>query len=226
MDPATLLWLSFLAGVYAPVGSPCVIVLYPAYLSFLAGRDADQKPGISPFALSLVVSAGVILSLFAGGILFVLLMQALGSAARTIVTPLAFLLLMVLSLLLILDLDLSRFSGTLPLPRAGSSPGAAFLLGLLLGIIVLPCNAAAIIALIALAATAPGALEALSVFLAFGIGMTFPLIAIAGISRLRSRQVTVFLTRHRLLIRRTAGLLMLVISVWYLALFFFPGMFR
>ena len=226
MDRMTLLWLSFLAGIYAPVGSPCVIALYPAYLSFLAGRDADRKGGTSPFGLGLAVAAGVILSLFLGGIVFALLIRVTGSAFREIVTPAAILLLMALSLLLVLDIDISRFAGTFPLPRAGTSRGAAFLLGLLLGVIVLPCNAAAILALIALAATAAGTIEALAVFLLFGAGMTFPLIIIAGISRLRSRQVMDLLTRHRLLIRRAAGLLMLVISAVYLLLIVVPGLFR
>jgi hypothetical protein len=56
--------------------------------------------------------------------------------------------------------------------------------------------------------------------------MILPLIVIAGISRLRSRQVMSFLTGHRLLVRRTAGLIMLTIAMWYLLLLLFPGMFR
>jgi cytochrome c-type biogenesis protein len=228
MDGMTTLWLSFLAGIYAPVGSPCVIVLYPAYISFLAGSDGKRKPGISPFRLGLAVSAGVILSLLAGGILFDLLLQVMGSVIRMIVTPAAFLLLLVFSLLLLFDIDPSRSPGKIPLPRAGTLPpyGAALLLGLLFGLIILPCNAAVILVLIALATTATGAVESLGIFLAFGAGMILPLILISGISRLRSRQVMAILTTHRLLVQRTAGLVMFLIAAWYLALFFFPLPFR
>ncbi len=56
--------------------------------------------------------------------------------------------------------------------------------------------------------------------------MTFPHLVIAGISRSRSRQVMVFLTRNRLLVRRIAGLVMFLIAVWNLVLFFYPVIFR
>jgi cytochrome c-type biogenesis protein len=225
VDWTILIWLSFLAGMYAPVGSPCVIALYPAYISFLAGGKDGDRSGVSPFSLGNAVALGVILSMLAGGILFALLIAALGTLVRAVITPAAFLLLLVLSLLLILDIDPLRPAGMQRFSRAATPHRAAFLLGLCMGIIILPCNAPVVMVLLALAATAPGAAEALYVFLAFGAGMTFPLLIIAGISRLRSRQVTGFITRHRLLIRRFSGLLMLVISAWYLVLIFFPGMF-
>jgi cytochrome c-type biogenesis protein len=228
VDPATTLWLSFLAGIYAPIGSPCVFVLYPAYLSFLAGTAGNEEPGIVPFSLGLVVVTGVILSLLCGGILFALLLQAWGGVVRAIITPSASLLLLVFSLLLLLDY--SPFGSTVApqLPRSGArSPhAAALLLGLFFGLIILPCNAAVIMVLITLATTSSGAMESVGIFLAFGAGMTFPLLVIAGISRFRSRQVMAFLSGHRLIIRRIAGLAMFVIAAWYLALFFFPGMIR
>lgn len=227
MDVTTTLGLSFLAGLYAPAGSPCVFVLYPAYISFLADKGRGQGEGVSPFSLGIAVAAGVMLSLLSGGIIFALLLQALGSVARAIITPVTSLLLLIFSFFLLLDIDLGRFTGTVPLPRAGTlSPhAAALLLGLLFGIIILPCNVAVIMVLITLATTATGAMESLGIFLAFGAGMILPLIVIAGISRLRSRQVMAFLTKHRLLVRRTAGLIMLSIAMWYLALIFFPGLF-
>ena len=226
MDWTTLLWLAFLAGIYAPVGSPCVIVLYPAYLSFLAGRGDDQRQPVSLFIPGLLISAGVILSLLLGGILFALLLLLLGSAARAFITPAAFLLLLVFSILLVFDLDLSRLTGSFPFPRAETPRGSAFLLGLLLGVIILPCNSAAVMALLTLAVTTSGGVEAVGIFLAFGAGMVVPLLSIAGISRLRSRQPTAFLSRHRLLVRRTAGLAMFLIAAWYLFHLFLPGLVR
>jgi cytochrome c-type biogenesis protein len=94
MDGTTLLWFSFLAGIYAPVGSPCVMVLYPGYISFLAGNGGG-KQAISPFSLGILVASGVIISLLAGGILFTLLVQVLGGTAREIITPVAYLLLLI-----------------------------------------------------------------------------------------------------------------------------------
>jgi len=225
VDGATTLWLSFLAGIYAPVGSPCVIALYPGYIAFLAGKSGEKRE-ISPFSLGVAVAVGVILSLLLGGILFALLVQVLGAAARAVITPAAFLILLIFSLLLLLDSDALPSFGTFPAPLAYPPHGEAFLLGLLFGVIILPCNAAVMLFLIALATTASGFTESLGVFLAFGSGMTLPLLMIAAISRFRSRQVMDFLSRHRFLVRRSAGLVMLLIAVWYLVLFFFPGLIR
>jgi len=138
----------------------------------------------------------------------------------------AFLLLLIFSLVLLLDIDALPSFSTFPVPHACPSHGEAFLLGLLFGVIILPCNAAVIMFLLALAITTSGAVEAMGLFLAFGAGMTLPLLLIAAISRFRSRQVMDFLSRHRLLVRRIAGLVMLLISIWYLMLFFFPGLIR
>jgi cytochrome c biogenesis protein CcdA len=55
--------------------------------------------------------------------------------------------------------------------------------------------------------------------------MVLPLLIIAGISQAGQQRVLLYLTRHRRLIRGIAGLCMLVIAAWYLALFFFPGIF-
>jgi cytochrome c-type biogenesis protein len=225
VDGTTQLWFSFLAGIYAPVGSPCIIVLYPGYLSFLAGTRGEH-PTISPFSLGLAVAAGVMVSLFLGGIFFALLEQVLGSAIRSVITPVAFLLLVVFSLLLLSDFDPIPPMGRFPLSYPRSPHGSAFLVGLLFGIFILPCNAAVIMILLALATTASGAVEFVAVFLTFGMGITLPLLLLAAISRIRSRQVLQFLTRHRLLVRRIAGMIMLFIAVWYLVLFFFPGVFR
>ena len=226
MDPATTLWLSFLAGIYAPIGSPCVFVLYPAYLSFLAGTAGNEETGKIPFSLGLAVVSGVIISLLCGGILFALLLQAWGGVVRAIITPSASLLLLVFSLLLLLNYSPFGSTGTLQLPRPGARTphAAALLLGLFFGLIILPCNTAVIVVLITLATTSSGVMESVGIFLAFGAGMTFPLLVIAGISRFRSRQVMTFLSGHRLTIRGIAGLVMFIVAAWYLVLFFFPGM--
>jgi len=225
VDTGILLWLSFLAGIYAPVGSPCVITLYPGYISFLAGRSGDDGNRFAPLALGMVVAAGVITALFAGGILFSLLVQVWGRPVQSIITPAVFIALLLFSLFLILDIDGRWITRLIPVPRPENPLLAAALLGMTFGVIILPCNAASVAVLLALAATASGFFEGLGVFLCFGTGMVLPLLIIAGISQAGQRRVLLFLTRHRRLIRGGAGLSMLVIAAWYLALFFFPRSF-
>lgn len=225
MDGSALLWLSFIAGIYAPLGSPCVLVLYPGYLSFLAGMKRASGTGPSPFSLGLAVASGAIISLFIGGLLFALALQVLGEVVRTLITPAIYILLLIFSVALLLDIDLLSPVARLPLPRAKTPPGRAFLLGFLLGIIILPCNTAVILFLIVLASSVSGAVEAVSLFLVFGLGMTLPLLLLAGISQYRGQQVVVFLTRHRLVVQRVAGFVLFIIAVYYFLLSLFPGWF-
>lgn len=124
-------------------------------------------------------------------------------------------------LLLVFDIDYGRLVKTVPVPLIKNPLHAAFLLGLTFGLIILPCNAAAIAVLLALASSAPGFVDGLGSFLCFGFGITVPLLLAATLSRVRSRQVMGFLNAHRRPIRVTSGILMMAISLWYLILLFF-----
>lgn len=221
MDYPALLWLSFLAGIYAPLGSPCVIILYPGYLAFLAGTDGENRA--SPFLLGLNVASGVLISLLIGGFLLGIVVQVLGPAARALLQPAVTLLLLAFALVLIFDISIPSFLRSVPLPRAGTPVVSALALGLFMGILILPCNTAVILFLLALATSVGTAFEAMGLFLAFGAGMVLPLLLLAGIPQVRSRQVLGFLTRHRIAVQRLAGIVMLVIAAGYLVLLFFPG---
>ena len=37
------LWISFLAGLFAPIGAVCVLPLYPGFLSYLAGQVSQVE---------------------------------------------------------------------------------------------------------------------------------------------------------------------------------------
>jgi cytochrome c biogenesis protein CcdA len=145
---------------------------------------------------------------------------------RNVFIPAAFIILFFFSLLLIFDSKFGNISVPNPVPRLDNPFAAAFFLGLTFGIIILPCNAAAVIVLLALAATATGLFEGLGAFLLFGLGITLPLLVLAGLSQVASRPVLGFLTRHQRGIRLISGIIMLMISVWYLTLLFIPQMFR
>ena len=73
------------------------------------------------------------------------------------------------------------------------------------GIIILPCNAAAVFVLIALVSTASGLFEGLGAFLLFGLGITLPLLIITGLTQSASRQLMGHLTHHHRGIQVTGG---------------------
>ena len=183
MDTSTLFWLSFLAGIYASVGAPCALVLYPGYISFLAGRSGDEEHRYEPFTLGILVAVGVIVAMLTGGLIFSALLETGGGAARDIFTPIAFIILFFFSLLLIFDISFSKIAVVNPVLRLENPLAAAFFLGMTFGIIILPCNAAAVIVLLALAASAAGFFEGLGAFLFFGLGITLPLLLLAALSQ-------------------------------------------
>jgi cytochrome c-type biogenesis protein len=57
-------------------------------------------------------------------------------------------------------------------------------------------------------------------FLAFGLGMGTPLIVFSLASAQWSKQVISFTTTHKTTINRTAGAIMLIISLYYLTCIF------
>lgn len=214
--------MAFLAGLYAPLGSPCVIPLFPGFLSFLTGTGSGGDRRHSMLTFGVIVAAGVILSMLTFGIIFVTLVQVSLARFLSIISPIAFLILAVFSIILILDIDLSRWTGGASLPRSGRPVLDAFLFGLFFGVIILPCNAVAVVALLAIGTTTAGLLTNLGSFLSFGIGMSLPLLVFAGLSEARSREILAWLSRHRRVVNLVAGLLMLAVSLYYLLFVFYP----
>lgn len=225
MDFLLLLWLSFLAGVLAPISSPCVLVMYPGYIAFLARRSrTGSGTQIRPALVGITISCGILLSLLAGGIVFSLLVTVYGGTVRALATPVIYVILLGLSLSLIFGIGSGRTVSLPPLLRPANPLVAAFLYGALFGIIILPCNAAALVLLLALAATAGGFSDGLGSFLLYGIGVIVPLLILSFLSEARSRALLNILSRHRRAIRIAAGMSMLAIALWYLALLVIPAL--
>lgn len=220
MEPLAALWMAFLAGVYAPLGSPCIIPLYPGYLSFLAGRK-DRKP-VRGGALTLgfLVCTGVIVSMLLFGVIYITLIRVSLAEFLGIVSRIAFLILAIFSIGLILDLDLSRYIPAAKLP-AGKNPFTdSLLLGMFFGVIILPCNAAAVVVLLALGTAVEGIAVNLATFLSFGAGMSLPLLVLSALSLSKSQEILGFLAKHRRVIHFTAGMLMLAVALYYLIVVF------
>lgn len=216
MDIIATWWLSFLAGLFTPLGSVCVIPLYPGFIAFLA---AKIKPGQPPWLILLlgaIVAGGVIVSMFVFGFLFVTFLYAVLSAVLDAVSMIAFSFLAVVSIFLILDVNLRIPIPKLECKQVKNPFFAAFIFGFFFGVLVLPCNAASIVLLLALSTSAAGYVANLVNFVFFGFGMALPLILLCMFTLSRSAQVISFLSIHKREIQITAGIIMLGISLYYL----------
>mgnify|MGYP003963907437 CR=1 FL=1 len=212
------IWLSFLAGLFAPLGAVCVLPLYPGFLAYLANQVQERKGSTVASSkkllvtLGLLITAGIIISMFAVGLIFTKLLQISLTTVTSIISPIAFTILALFSLLLIADVELSKYIPQIQSPTTKNPYVTSLLFGLFFGIIVLPCNPASLVILFALSTNISSFLTNLLGFLVFGIGMALPLLLLTLISK----NVITFLTKHKSKINRTAGILMLIIALYYL----------
>lgn len=216
--------MAFLAGLYAPLGSPCILPLYPGFLAFLAGKQGKYLRRFSFVSLGLLVVAGILVSLVAAGLIVTFILQVPLAGFVSVVSSIAFLLLAVFSLLLVLDIDVSRLVGGVSLPRSENPSVDAFIFGLFFGVIILPCNAVAVVALLAIGTTVTGFLVNIGSFLSFGTGMSLPLLVFAGLSESQCSRAITWFSQNRRRINVVAGALMLALSLYYfLFVLFLPG---
>ncbi|MFQ5531844.1 MAG: cytochrome c biogenesis protein CcdA, partial [Candidatus Nanoarchaeia archaeon] len=196
--------------------------LYPAFLIFLSnqankGKNAT-KGTIAIFGA--LITLGVVLFMLGLGLIFTTLFQASLTKVVGIISPIAFGILLLVSLLLIFDVDFSRFLPKGHAPTSKNPYLTSLLYGLFFGAIVLPCNPAFLAALFARAAITTSFTANILNFLFFGIGIGTPLLAFSLLSTQWSQQIIGWLTKYKRAINLVAGLIMLIISVYYLVFVF------
>jgi len=213
----------FLLGAVTPLTATCVLPLYPALVGYLASASQGERAR-SPALLGALGVAGVLAFMSVAGVLTVVLLgENVGVAVRQ-VSPLAFLLMTVVGLLLaVAPGSFSRIPTVEP-PHLQYPTASAFGYGFFFGAIVIPCNPATITFFFARATTVlPGldsGFEAMLGFLAFGGGMGAPLLALALLSQPFSEQLTRTLARYSTPINRAVGAFLVLVGVYYLIFIF------
>ncbi len=220
INTLTNLWLSFLAGLFAPIAAVCVLPLYPGFLAYLANQLSKGSKKSTFIRLGLTVTFGVILSMLIFGIIFTTILKSSLTNAIGIISPIAFGILGIVSLLMIFNFDIGKFFPQVNTPIKKNPYVSSFIFGFFFGAIVLPCNPASLIVLFALSTTTTDFLLNLLNFTIFGVGMAAPLLIFAVISSTKSKSVIDFLTKHKRKINLIAGFLMLGISLYYLIFVF------
>jgi len=214
------LWLSFIAGLFAPLGAVCVLPLYPGYLAYLSNKISQKDSKKTIILLGFIVSLGVISSMFIFGLIFTKFLQVSLTKVIGIVSPIAFGILGLFSLLMIFNFDLGRLFPQFHAPVTKNPYWSSFIFGFFFGAIVLPCNPASLTILFAISASTADFFTNLLNFFLFGVGMALPLMIFSVISGVRSKEVIGFLGKHKRSINLIAGLIMLGISLYYLIFVF------
>jgi cytochrome c-type biogenesis protein len=229
MEVLAELGTAFVLGLLTPLGAVCVLPLYPGFLVYLSSQLSGKEAGrLTILLFGLIITAGVIIFMFLLGIIFTTLLQVSLTNIVEIASPIAFGILLIISLLLIItsllslifkvDVDVGRFLPKGRVPIARNPWASAFIYGFFFGAIVVPCNPAFIAVLFTTTATGIDFALNIARFVFFGIGIGFPLIVIAAISSTATDAIMNFLAKSLVkdIIYLVAGLIMLGISLYYL----------
>jgi cytochrome c-type biogenesis protein len=216
------LWISFLAGLFAPIGAVCVLPLYPGFLAYLSNQitNKERSPEKKIMVLGLIVTSGVISSMFLFGLIFTQLLQTSLTKAIGIISPIAFSILGIVSILMIFNFNLGKFLPKVNAPLKKNPCLTSFIFGFFFGAIVLPCNPSSLIVLFAISSSTTSFIANLFNFILFGIGMALPLLVFSILSATKSTTIIKFLTTNTRKINLIAGLIMLGVSLYYLIFVF------
>ena len=211
---------AFILGLLTPLTAVCVLPLFPGFLAYLANkisRKAERKLLVS---LGFIITAGVLTFMFLLGIIFTTILQISLTSVIGIVSPIAFVILVFISLFLIFDINIGRFLPKVHIPNIKNPKLNAFIFGFFFGAIVIPCNPLFIAALFARTVVMTNFLTNIANFMAFGLGISFPLLLFSVLSTAASSAIINTLIKYRRVINIIAGLFMLTISLYYLIFVF------
>jgi len=122
-------------------------------------------------------------------------------------------LLILLGVLLLLGRNpFERLPGT-QVPIVSNPFGQAYLYGLMLGPLALPCAGAFALSLIAYSVGLAETLPRILTFIAYGLGFGLPLVALSLLAGARREEVVRFITRHHRPIEIAGGILLVAVGL-------------
>jgi cytochrome c-type biogenesis protein len=209
------LWLAFTLGV-GSAASPCLLPLYPSFLAYLTANTSALDGRRGTGLLGLIILGGVLTMMLGVAIVLVAVAVPIGSLLGYLI-PLVDGVLIVLGILLLAGRNpFERLPGA-KVPIVANPYGQAYLYGLMLGPLALPCAGAFALSLIAYSVGLEETLPRILTFLAFGLGFGLPLVLLSLLAGARRQQVVRFVTRHHRAIEVIGGVLLIGVGVWDLA---------
>lgn len=196
--------------------SPCLLPLYPSFLAYLTANTQALEGRRGTGLLGLVILAGVLTTMLAVAIVLVAVSVPIGSVLA-IAIPLVDALLIALGVLLLTGHNpFERLPG-MRVPIVTNPYGQAFVYGLLLGPLALPCAGAFAISLIAFSVGIEETLPRIALFVVYGLGFGLPLVLLSLLAGAQRQAVVRFITRHHRAIEVVGGVLLITAGLWDLA---------
>jgi cytochrome c-type biogenesis protein len=210
------LWLSFSLGL-ASAASPCLLPLYPSFLAYLTANARILEGRRGTGLLGLIILGGVLTTMLGVAIVLVAVSVPIGLVLGYAI-PLVDGLLIVLGVLLLAGRNpFERLPGT-QVPIVRNPFGQAYLYGLMLGPLALPCAGAFALSLIAYSVGLAETLPRIATFVAYGLGFGLPLVILSFLAGASRERIVRFIAGHHRAIEVFGGALLIAVGAWDLAM--------
>lgn len=204
---------AFLLGNAAILTNVCILPLYPGLLAYMAANANSERARRAMKWMGLLVLLGVLtMMILIGGLLFAL-QQSFG-AVLPIVLPLIYGIVILLGVLMLLGRNPFNRLQTVQTPALRNPYAGAYVYGLLLGPMTLPCAGPIILSAFLLGSSSTAELaDGLLYFFFFGLGFGWPLVLLPFLAAPFQRQLIGWTTRNYQLLTRASGTLLVLIGL-------------
>lgn len=205
---------AFALGNAAILGNVCMLPLYPGLFVLLADRVEAGGTPRSIRWMGVLVLAGVLTAMVGIGGLLYLLSQTFADVLG-VALPVMYGLVAVLGILMVLDRNPLVRMRTAEAPIVSNPYASAYVYGVAMAPLTLPCTGPLIISAFVLGGVRGGGelADGLAYFLVFGLGFGWPLVLLPLLAAPAQRAATRVLTRHHRMITIGSGLLLLAVAL-------------
>lgn len=208
MLPVEALLTTFALGV-GSAASPCLLPLYPGFLAYLAGNRETTAGGRAAAFLGLAVVAGVLTAVIAAGLIVSALALPL-SGILAFVVPATTVILVLLGIVMLAGRNPFARLASFRIPVVRHPAGQAYVYGLLMGPVAIPCAGPFFVALLAISVGLADTGARIGSFLVFGLGFGLPLIILAVIGASHGQVVARAMARRHGVVLRVSGALLIL----------------
>ena len=203
--------MAFTLGL-ASAASPCLLPLYPSFLAYLSANTETLAGRRGTGFLGLIILFGVLTTMVAVAVILVIVSVPIGAVLAYLI-PLTDALLIGLGIMLLAGRNPFARISTVQVPFVANPFGRAYLYGMLLGPLALPCAGAFALALVAYSVGLADAVEKILVFVVYGLGFGLPLVLMSLLAGARQQQIVRFVTRHHRAIEVVAGIALIAVGI-------------
>jgi cytochrome c biogenesis protein CcdA len=204
---------AFILGNSAILTNVCVLPLYPGLIAYLAGNAQNERTQAATRWLGLLVLAGVLSLMLVVGAILYLLQQSFG-AILPVLLPIIYGIIILLGLMMLAGRNPFASLSTIQAPALQNPYLGAFVYGLLLGPITLPCAGPVVVTAFLLGAGSASTIGSeLLYFLVFGLGFGWPLVLLPFVAVPLQRRFTKWMTANYTLLTRFSGVLLILIGL-------------